>query len=328
MKFIKELIRFTLLLLLTPVKILFYISKARLVYLDETRLGHFFGDSIPLIQFGKYQFRWLILPIVSPCSEFIVNQLKKQKIFTVNSLFLKTVTGWFRNNNIIVYNLTNSLNYVHDRNLFTYFTKTPSYKFKDLDPHYLVSKDEIIQIRNHFLKKYSINSDKILVFNHRSLKHNAPNQNIHRFRDFQSDNANALISAASQNNLLIINLSDIFLKKSNVLNIKLNSNFISDDIIFSLFAASHYVGDSTGTSVIAQLLRINSFLYNIFPKSFEITNKDSVVVPVTYKYHPNSTITNDFEVNQFNSTNQFLIHKINLLPQSTFDTLTQFENWL
>jgi hypothetical protein len=328
MEFIKELIRFTLLLLLTPIKIFFYISRSRLVYLDETRLGHFFGDSIPITQFGKYQFRWLILPIVSPCSGFIVSQLKKRKIFIINSLLLKTVTGWFRNDRIIVYNLTNSLNYVHDRNIFTYFTKTPRYKFIDLDPHYLISKDEIIQIRNQFLKKYSINSDKILVFNHRSLKHNSPNQNIHRFRDFEKDTANALISAASQNSWVIINLSDIFVEKSNVLNLKINSDFISDDIIFSLLTATHYVGDSTGTSVIAQLLRINSFLYNIFPKSFEITNRDSEMVPVSYKYNQYSTVTNDFEVNQFNTTNEFIIHRVDLIPKSTSDTLTQFEKWL
>jgi hypothetical protein len=306
-----------------------YISKSRLVYLDETRLGHFFGDSIPLIQFGKYQFRWLIFPIVSPCSEFIASQIKKkQKIFIINSLLLKTVTGWFRNDKLIVYNLTNSLNYVHDRNLFKYFSKAPRYKFIDLDPNYLISKDEIIQIRNQFLKKYAINSDKILVFNHRSLIHNSPDQNIHRFRDFKKDTADALISTASQNNLLIINLSDIFLEKSNIYNIKTNKNFVSDDIIFSLLTATHYVGDSTGTSVIAQLLGINSFLYNIFPKSFEVTNRDSVILPVFYKYNQDSTVTNDFKVNQFNTTNEFLIHGVSLIPQSTSDTLIQFNKWL
>lgn len=329
MEFIKELIRFILLLLLTPVKIFFYISRSRLVYLDETRLGHFFGDSIPLTQFGKYQFRWLILPIVSPCSEFIVNQLKKkQKIFIINSLPLKTVTGWFRNDKIIVYNLTNSLNYVHDKNLFTYFTNTPKYKFIDLDPYHLISKEEIIKIRNEFLKKYLISSDKILVFNHRSLKHNSPNQNIHKFRDFGRVTADALISVASQNSWLIINLSDIFVAKPNVLNIKTSNNFISDDVIFSLLTATHYIGDSTGTSVIAQLLGINSFLYNIFPKSFEITNGNSKMVPVSYKYNQDSTVTNDFEVNQFNTTNEFLMYRVNLIPQNTSDTLIQFKKWL
>ncbi len=323
---IKEILRLGLFLFLLPLGFIFKIFKIKLVYIDESRLGHFFGDSVALLSF--FYEENLIFPVKAPCSPFITQSIDKlNNIRLIKSAPIKIITGWLRNYPIFVLNLSNALNPVHDIYNFQKIVYMPRFKFSNLDTKVLINETQLKQARISFRKRFGLKPEKIICFNHRSLEHDKDSGLKHSFRNYSNETACILLKELEKSSLQVINLSDIISESPNVFNLK-QAIFNVDDIIFATLICDLYVGDSTGTTVIAQLKKINSFVYNIFPRNFEITNEHSIAWPVNYASTNNTQEINIAQVNLFQTQEHFDFANVQVIVPNKNKVLNSFRNWL
>jgi hypothetical protein len=323
---LKEILRSVLITILLPFGLIFKAFNLRLVYIDESRIGHYFGDSIALLTF--FHDTNLIFPIKKPCSPFLTFCIKEtNNICTIKSTPIKLIAGWLRNYPIFVLNLSNALNSVHDVHHFKRIIYRPRFKFSELDINFLIDKLQLQQYLNDFRNKFHLTGEKIICFNHRSLEHDRDSGIRHSFRNFNNQTAHALLAELENSSFQVINLSDIVSKSTNVLNLK-QHEFSVDDMIFATLICDLYVGDSTGTTVVAQILKINSFVYNIFPRNFEITNTNSIVWPVDYESTNNLQAIDIDQVNLFQTQEDFDLANVRVVAPNKDNVIDSFRNWL
>jgi hypothetical protein len=326
MQFLKELIRNLLIITMIPFWGILRAFDCKLIYIDETRIGHYFGDTIALLTFFKKTR--LIFPVMQPCSSFITSQINlSANITVVRSRALKKVTGWLRNYPIFVLNLSNSLNPVHDVHFFKNKIFLPRYKFNDLNLNELINDNKLRYMIGNFKENLGIKEGKIISFNHRSLEHDRDSGEKHTFRNFDSRNAQCLLKELEKSTLQVINLSLLQSNAPNVINLK-QADYTIDHIIFSILVSDFYVGDSTGTTVVAQIHKINSFLYNIFPRNFNCTNTKSLICPVSYHSVDESFPINPEQVDLFQTKAHFDLNKVILKPPNENEVLSSFHSWL
>ena len=322
----KEILRLGLFFFLLPLGLIFKIFNLRLVYIDESRIGHFFGDSVALLSF--FYEENLIFPVKAPCSPFITQSIDKaNNVRVIKSAPIKIITGWLRNYPIFVLNLSNAFNPVHDFYNFKKIVYKPRFQFSNLDVNVLINETQLKQVRIRFSKRFGLKPAKIICFNQRSLEHDKDSGSKHLFRNFSNETACILLKELEKSSLQVINLSDIVSKSPNVFNLK-QATCSVDDIIFATLICDLYIGDSTGTTVIAQLKKINSFVYNIFPRNFEITNKHSIAWPVNYASANNSQEINIAQVNLFQTQEHFDFANVRVIAPNKNKVLGSFRNWL
>lgn len=321
----KEILRFCLVIVISPFGLIFKAFKLKLVYIDESRIGHYFGDSIALLTF--FHKTNLIFPLNNPCSPFLTSCIRQaNNIWVIRSTPIKIIAGWLRNYPIFVLNLSNALNPVHDIHHFKRITYGPRFQFSDLDINSLIGKRDLDHCIDRFRKKFNLGSDRLLCFNHRSLEHDRDTGTRHAFRNFDSATGARLLKELEKSPIKVINLSDINSSHPKILNLK-KTNYSVDDIIFAVLASDFYMGDSTGTTVMAQILKTNSFIYNIFPRNFEITNKDSIAWPVEYESTNDLREINIDQVNLFQTQADFEFANIKLIAPNSAQVLASFSSW-
>ncbi len=313
-------------LIIRPFSICLNLLKIRLVYLDESRIGHLFGDTLALIANHEINSQIIILPVVNPCSIFLVHKYNK-KIKIINSKILKILTAWLRNESLVVLNMTNSLNYVYEKNIISReIIIKPSYKASEINYRKVFSIHDEMNAKKFIIDKYKINNKNFCFFNLRSLTHDNKKNNIHQFRNLNSSESYLLIECLVKRNFYIVNASDYFHKSENVINLREYSDFDVDDIIKSVLGCEFYVGDSTGTSVMAQIAKKPSFLYNIFPTNFELTNDLTEAVYVTV-VNENKIVEID-QINTWQYSDQFEKNNIHLKAVPFKEYEFRFNNWV
>jgi hypothetical protein len=262
--FVKELLRNFVALLLKPIFFIFSLSRIRLVYLDESRIGHFFADSLTLLTNVDIGNKICILPVISPCSNFLIAKYTSKNLIFYKSKLLKLITAWFRHESYFIINMTYSLNFVFEKNILSReIVFKPKFIASEILYRNLFSINDEINARKFILDKYKINGDNYCFYNQRSLTHDNNNSQRHSFRNLKSFDNHLLIESLLKHDYYIINASDYIFSYPRVINLRACNDFNIDDIILSVLGCKIYLGDSTGTSVMAQILSKPSFFFNI-----------------------------------------------------------------
>jgi hypothetical protein len=314
------------LLILRPFLIFLNLIKIRLVYLDESRIGHLFGDALALLANNNLSDQFIVFPVKAPCSKFLIHKYNK-KIKIVNSKILKLITAWLRNEPLIVINMTNSLNYVFEKDIFSReIVYKPRYLASEIDYRKIFSVRDEAEARNFILEKYKINKNKFCFYNLRSSSHDLNDNKNHQFRNLNSLDSHLLVECILSKNFYIINASDYFYKSEKVTNLREHSDFEIDDVIKAVLGCEFYVGDSTGTSVMAQIAQKPSFFYNIFPTNFELTNDLSEAVSVNV-VHEDVKLDGNL-INTWQISDQFRRNNVRLEAVPFRNYEPKFDNWL
>ena len=314
------------LLIIRPFLICLNLLKIRLVYLDESRIGHLFGDTLALIANYDISNHFIIFPVEKPCSNFLVHKYNKQ-LKIINSKILKILTAWLRNESLVVLNMTNSLNYVYEKNIISReIVIKPIYTASEINYRNIFSISDELEAKKYIIDKYKIQNKNFCFFNLRSLTHDKKKNKNHQFRNLNSSESYLLIECLVKRNFHVVNASDYFHKSENVINLREYSDFDIDDIIKSVLGCEFYIGDSTGTSVMAQIAKKPSFLYNIFPTNFEITNDLTEAVYVTVVNEDKKVDTE--QINTWQYSYQFEENNIHLkaIPFNEYEF--KFNNWV
>ena len=243
--------------------------KIKFIFIDESRFGHLIGDSLILLKRRNNEFQY-ILPYYKPCNYQYINFLN-QLIVCRKSLLLRKLIGFLRHENFVI-NVTYYINYVYDYYNFKKISFKPKYTINEVS---FGSINIFESYKEYFVKKYCNN---FICVTYRNGLANPDTEYLHSFRNSNRDTFVQILKYLEKKDLKIINISDDFIDDVNVINMKFISNYEEFDSILAICFSDIFIGDSSGPSVIAQILRIKSIIFNAFPPSIDVTNSDSQII--------------------------------------------------
>ena len=268
MLFVKDLARLTLLfpamLAILPLRLL----HVRLVYVDSTRLGHFFCDLHLYAQTLEKTSKEVYLVPLGDNSIQSIDDYLPEYFRTIRSPILAKFTGWFRHFSFLVVNVTNSHTHVNDVWLFR--KKHLKNRYCDLTKHF---SPECFLQPFQGSNKFFIQGDYI-AFHWRSGWDNDEEQS---FRNTDYSVAKQICSSFLDLGYNVVNLGAEPITLQGVQNPRLNKDFDEADILRVIYNSVTFVGDSSGPTMVALLYQKPSLLFDIFPPEiFPLNNKSLV----------------------------------------------------
>jgi hypothetical protein len=256
MLILKDLVR---LVLFTPAMLFVLALKAfkiRLVYVDTTRLGHFFCDLNLFSQtYGDDKEFVLWVPLnkhsIHNIDDFLPDRCK-----TISSSSLSKFVGWFRHFPSMVINVTNSHTHVHD--VWFFQDILLKNRFRKLTASF---SSEVMFSE---FKNFSINQTQgdYIAFHWRS---GWDGDKAQSFRDTDYAVAEKFCRCLVERGHRVLNIGTKPINLMGVENPRLNEDFDETEILKIILNASIFVGDSAGPTMVAILANKKSLIFDIFP---------------------------------------------------------------
>ena len=240
----------------------------RLIFLDTTRIGHFFCDLHLFAQGQKTSEKIVFWVPLNKSSIRGIEAFLPTCCRTIYSPSLAKFVGWFRHFSILVINVTNSHTHISDDWFFR--RKHLKNRFCELTRSF-VSEDMLADLKN--LEQTQVQSEYV-VFHSRS---GWDNDEAQSFRNTEPVVSEKFCSYLVERGYRVVNIGAKPIKLPGVENPRLEENFHVSYILDIILKSSIFVGDSSGPTMIAILANKPSLIFDIFPPEIFPLHSSSLV---------------------------------------------------
>ena len=268
MELIKNLLR---LIFFFPAVVLALTLRAlgiKLIFLDTTRIGHFFCDLHLFVQGHKESEKFVFCIPLNKASISGIDDFLPTCCRTIYSPFLAKFVGWFRHFSLLVVNVTNSHTHISD----DWFFRRVNLKnrFRELTRSF--SSDYMFEAFKNVDKAQ--NQGEYVAFHSRS---GWDDDDAQSFRNTDRVVSEKFCSYLVENGYRVINIGAEPIDLLGVENPRTSEHFHEPLILEIILRSSIFVGDSSGPTMVAILANKPSLIFDIFPPEIFPLNSASLV---------------------------------------------------